>query len=111
MLVKSRAYLTRPATNRSTIYKNTYFNVYGYLAPLHSGYTRLYFYRYDASKKKYVYYTSHWAANSKYSAGYAKYTKNYIKLPYAGYWYVRAYHGDWNHAPTWSPAKFIYVKR
>ncbi len=106
VLVKARAWLSQPVTP-STVYKNKYFTTYGYLAPYHSGYTRLYFYRYYGGK--WNYYTYVWAPNAKYSALTSKYTKNY-KLPYAGYWYVRAYHADANHAPTWGPVKVFSVK-
>jgi len=106
VLVQARAYLSQPVTP-STVYKNTSFATSGYLKPYHSGYTRLYFYRYYSGK--WNYYTKVNAPNAKYNVSITKYTLSY-KLPYAGSWYVRAYHSDGNHAATWSPVKRFSVK-
>ncbi len=104
-LVQSRAYLPQPVTP-STAYRNYYFTTYGYLAPYHSGYTRLYFYLYYSGS--YRYYTYVDAPNAAYSS-YTRYARTY-RLPYAGYWFVAAYHADSNHAATWSPIRYFYVR-
>ncbi len=45
-LVYARAYLSQVAITPSTVYENYSFTTYRYLAPYHSGYARLYVYRY-----------------------------------------------------------------
>ena len=45
-LVYARAYLSQPAITPSAVYENYSFTTYGYLAPYHSGYAKLYVYRY-----------------------------------------------------------------
>ena len=97
-LVQARAYLTQPVTP-TAVNRNTSFTTYGYLKPYHSGYTTAYFYRYYLGAWRY--YAAVNAPNASYS-GYTRYSLSY-KLPYAGSWYVRAYHADANHAATWSP--------
>ena len=105
--VQAHAWLSRPATP-STVRKNHYFTMHGYLKPYHPGYTTVYFYRYRAGKKKWVFYKSAEAANIEYN-GYTKYSLDFT-LPVAGKWSVKAYHADASHAPTWSPARMFYVR-
>ncbi len=104
-LVQARAYLTQPVTP-TAVNKNISFTTYGNLKPYPSGYTKLYFYRYYSGALRY--YTAVNATNASYS-GYTRYSLSY-KLPYAGSWYVRAYHAHANHAATWSPIKQFTVR-
>ncbi len=106
VLVQARAYMGQTVIP-STIQKNTYFTAYGSLSVRHSGYTRVYFYRYYSGKWNYYTYVN---APNAASGSNTTYTSRY-RLPYAGSWYVRAYHpGDAINAATWSPVKQFTVR-
>ena len=107
VLVKAKAYLTQPVTP-DTVRKNTAFPTYGFLEPLHSGSTPLYFYHYEGGR--YKLYERPAAKNAAYDKTTTKYTLQY-KLPYAGKWMVKARHSDASHAPTWSPVREFVVSR
>jgi hypothetical protein len=100
-------YLTQPVTP-DTVRKNTAFTTYGYLEPLHSGYTPLYFYHYEGGRYKLYEHPN--AKNAVYDENTTKYTLRY-KLPYAGKWMVKARHSDSSHASTWSPVREFVVRR
>ncbi len=108
--VSCRAYLGRPWTASSSPVRGRNFYVYGYLKPWHSGYTRLYFYRRIRYRGRYLWkrYAIRYATNYNYY-GYARYRLRY-RLPYAGRWYVRAYHGGACHLGTWSPIRYFVVR-
>ncbi len=105
VLVKVRAYLSQPVAP-AEVTKGTAFTVYGYLKPYHSGTTRLQFFRYVNGA--WQFYTGLDAPNGAYN-GYTKYSKS-VSLPYSGRWYVRAYHSDADHAPTYSPIREFAVR-
>ena len=106
VFVKARAYLTQPVTP-DVVSKDTTFKTYGFLEPLHSGTTRLYFYHYEDGKYRLYKYAE--ATNTDYDTNTTKYTLRY-KLPYTGKWRVKAYHSDESHATTWSPPRDFVVR-
>jgi hypothetical protein len=101
-----RTYLSRPWTSPSTARRNRRFYVYGYLSPRHSGSTRLYFYR--KVGRRWRYYTRLNARNYDYKT-YTRYRLAY-RLRYAGYYRVRAYHGESNGAATYSAMHTFRVR-
>lgn len=103
-----KAYLSKPVTP-TTVKKDTAFTTYGYLKPYHSGYTRLDFYRYNQRQHKWAFYKTVYAKNTNYN-GYTKYIRRY-KLPYAGDYYVKAFHKDASHVASWSSKRYFTVKR
>lgn len=85
----------------------SYFTVYGYVKPRHSGYTRLYFYRYLSGKWRL--YRYRYARDYNYST-YTRYSLKY-RLAYSGRWLVKAYHPpDANHLATWSRYRIFTVR-
>lgn len=105
ILVKARAWLSRPVTP-SIVRRARTFVVYGYLRPYHPGKTALYFYRRVGGK--WVFYRRVLAPNLRYST----YTRYYLRyaLPTSGAWYVRAYHGDATHVPTYGSLRTFVVR-
>lgn len=105
VLVKARAWLSRPVTP-PTVRRGRAFAIYGYLRPYHPGKTRLYLYR--RVGRGWVLYRQVLAPNLRYST----YTRYYLRyaLPTGGAWYVRAYHADSTHAPTYSAIRSFVVR-
>lgn len=106
VVLTCRAYLGKPwlVPYSPTRWSNLY--VYGYLKPRHTGSTRLYFYRYYARKWRYFGYRN--ATNVNYKT----YTRYQLKwrLPYRGWWRVKAYHADAGHLTTYSLPRTFWVK-
>lgn len=102
----SKAWLSQPMLSVTSPRHNVNFVTTGFLKPRHSGYTRLFFYR--RVRGRWVLYTIRSAINRNYSTA-TKYTLTY-RLPYAGSWYVKAYHGDSGHLATWSAVRYFTVR-
>ena len=105
VLVKARAWLSRPVTP-SIVRRGRTFAIYGYLRPYHPGKTPLYFYR--RIGRRWVFYRRVLAPNLRYS-DHTRYFVRYA-LPTTGAWYVRAYHADGTHAPTYSAIRSFVVR-
>lgn len=107
VLVRSRAYLSRPK-NPLSVTRGEHFVTRGILKPRHAGQTRLVFERYSPA--------GGWKVQKRMEArnaprpGYSAYSLRH-KLSKAGVWRVRAYHADRSHAPTWSPVQRFIVRR
>ncbi len=98
--VTPKAYVGNPVAP-TTMSKTKYYTVYGYLKPRHtagSACVRIYKYRYVSGRWRAYGYVN--AKASNYSS-YSKYAVS-MRLPYAGRWRLRAYHGDSGHAASWS---------
>jgi len=104
VFIATRAYLPTPK-GPSTVRVRGIATISGLLLPGHGGTTTLRFYRYYRSRWRF--YTTRQATNAS-SGGWTKYLARY-RLPYRGRWYVKAYHGDADHAPTYSNARYIRV--
>lgn len=107
VLVLSRALFYRPSMNTYVPYRNRYFTVYGCFRPGHSGKTTVEFYRKVGSR--WVPYRWRDATNRKLSVNLTKYWLGY-KLPYRGYWRIRARHWDAGHARTYSTWRVFRVR-
>lgn len=106
VLVQARAYIGQTVI-LSTIQKKHLLHRLRILSGRHSGYTRVYFYRYYSGKWNYYTYVN---APNAASGSNTTYTSRY-RLPYARAWYVRAYHpGDAINAATWGPVKQFTVR-
>ncbi|RJQ53235.1 MAG: hypothetical protein C4521_08180 [Actinobacteria bacterium] len=109
-----RAVLGKPWIRPSLLTRSRPFYVLGYLQPIHPGYTTLYFYRLVSVRqngrwvREWRYLTRRYAKNLDYK-GVSRYCAR-TQFKYPGYYSVRAYHHDWNHAPTWSPRLWFRVR-
>ena len=106
LTVKARARLSRPSVGDNPR-KEQRFEVSGYLRPYHEGKTRLVFFQ--RKNGEWRRFKTVYAANNEYE-GYTKYVRSY-KVPYTGWWYVKAYHKDESHAATQSPRRMFKVRR
>ncbi len=106
--VTPKAYVGNPVAP-TYARRNVAFTTYGYLKPRHtagSACVRIYKYRYVSGRWRAYGYVN--AKASNYSS-YSKYAVS-MRLPYAGRWRLRAYHGDSGHAATWSGYKYVTVR-
>jgi trimeric autotransporter adhesin len=101
------ATLTRPVVTPAGPYRSRYFTVTGFLKPLHTGTTKVIFYR--KIRGRWRQYRSAAARNSLYSPTTTKYRLRY-RVPYPGDWYVKSYHGDARHYPTYSSPRVFRVR-
>lgn len=104
---KAYAYLSA-AKPTSTPYKGRSVRVQGTMKPSHVGTTRIYLYRYNATKRTYVQY-GYVAAKVATGGSAATYYAS-VKFPYAGKWRTRAWHSDATHATTWGPTYDVTVR-
>jgi len=81
--------------------------IYGLLGPRHSGSTRIYFWR-KTSSGAWASIGFRDATNAPYH-GVTRYRLVH-RLPTAGKYRIRAYHGDGDHAPTSSPWRYFTVR-
>ena len=109
-LVLPRAYLTTPVAPTTMSRTRTY-SIYGYLKPRHYGNAvRIYAYRYEKIKGRWTWKLRLTAYARAYN--YSSYTKYLakVRLPYAGKWRIRAYHGDSSHSATYSGYRYATVR-
>lgn len=108
VLVQSRASLTQPTLLPTSPRRNTNFNTSGALRPRHvaANSTKLYFYRKVLGRWRHYKWV---AAGLTNFPTYTRYSAT-TKLPYAGAWYVKAYHADASHAATWSSPRYFTVR-
>lgn len=106
VLVRARAYLSRPWTAPTYVRRGRTFTVYGYLAPRHYGYTRLYISRRVGGT---------WRPHRRiyarnYSQGSVTRYRAVWRLRAHGRYFIRALHVDASHAWTWSPVRVFVVR-
>ena len=103
-----KASLSAPYVPTSVVHGRA-FTSWGYLKPRHTAGTypvKLYLYRYQYGK--WVLRTTALAKAGNYSS-YTKYARS-ISLQLAGRWRMRAYHGDAQHAATFSAYRYVLAK-
>jgi photosystem II stability/assembly factor-like uncharacterized protein len=106
---RTRATVGTPAGLPSTMIAKRAYRFTGVLKPQHTGYIRVYAYRWEKQKDG----TSKWirrrAVYAKAIPG-QKYSGS-ISLPYKGRWLIRAYHPlDAAHIASWSGTRRVTVK-
>lgn len=111
--VTPKAYLTCP-TAPARVKQKVSFVSQAYLKPRHTSGSHpvsIRCWRHERQSNgryKWVYRRSFTARASNYGGG-SRITAS-VRLPYAGRWYIRAYHSDAGHAPTYGAPRYLTVR-